>query len=160
MTKYVRDQGAHLSVLIQKGIETPNWSNREKIAVRSVVEVVSQEFLLIFTDVTQIFTLLVKEHSSLKTPSNNYSKVKDRFLMKTAYDRKQSLVNSIIDSNANSILTFISKIALKSFIESVRLCTFNRNGFQQIQVDVYYLRAVWGALNFDDERFVSFFFFQ
>lgn len=40
-----------------------------------------------------------------------------------------------------SILTAIIKIVIKTTSESLRLCTFSRAGYQQIQVDLEFLRV-------------------
>ncbi|KAJ0051669.1 hypothetical protein Pint_00870 [Pistacia integerrima] len=40
-----------------------------------------------------------------------------------------------------SVITTTVKLSLKSFQEFVRLQTFNRSGFQQIQLDIHYLRT-------------------
>lgn len=40
----------------------------------------------------------------------------------------------------DSVLTTIVKLCLKSLQEFVRLQTFNRSGFQQIQLDTQFLR--------------------
>ncbi|KAJ3436726.1 vacuolar protein sorting-associated protein 51 [Anaeramoeba flamelloides] len=46
-----------------------------------------------------------------------------------------------IEPNRDSIITGIGKMALKGFIESVRQTTFGTNGFNQIQVDSFFLRV-------------------
>lgn len=43
-----------------------------------------------------------------------------------------------------SILFGISKIMLKAIVECTRLCTFSKNGLQQIQLDVQYLQHQLG----------------
>lgn len=40
-----------------------------------------------------------------------------------------------------SVVTMVVKLCLKSLQEFVRLQTFNRSGFQQIQLDIQYLRT-------------------
>lgn len=40
-----------------------------------------------------------------------------------------------------SVITATVKLSLKSLQEFVRLQTFNRSGFQQIQLDIQYLRT-------------------
>ena len=54
-----------------------------------------------------------------------------------------------------SILTGIVKIALKALLECVRLRTFSKYGFQQIQVDSHYLHLyLWRFVS--DENLVTF----
>lgn len=59
-----------------------------------------------------------------------------------------------IEYTQSSVLSAIVKICLKSFEEFVRLETFSRSGFQQIQLDTQYLR---GPLReyMDDETVVD-----
>ncbi|EIE21455.1 hypothetical protein COCSUDRAFT_66895 [Coccomyxa subellipsoidea C-169] len=45
-----------------------------------------------------------------------------------------------IDLMQASVLAGITRIGIKSFVESVRLQTLNRQGLQQLQVDVHFLR--------------------
>mmetsp|Transcript_3887 Transcript_3887/g.5440 ORF Transcript_3887/g.5440 Transcript_3887/m.5440 type:complete len:801 (+) Transcript_3887:2067-4469(+) len=45
-----------------------------------------------------------------------------------------------LEFNKQSIMSQILKIFLKSFVEYVRLCTIDKFGYQQIQVDAYFLR--------------------
>ncbi|KAJ8440845.1 hypothetical protein Cgig2_000733 [Carnegiea gigantea] len=45
-----------------------------------------------------------------------------------------------VESTQDSVVTTIVKLCLKSLQEFVRLQTFNRSGFQQIQLDIQFLR--------------------
>ena len=57
-------------------------------------------------------------------------------------------VFSPVEASKVSILTGVVKMALKTLMECVRMKTFSRFGFQQMQVDVHYLNLyLW--------RFVS-----
>merc|ERR1711974_146501 len=60
-------------------------------------------------------------------------------------------IGNIFEMNGNSILSGIAKIGLKSLVECVRLCTFNQYGYQQMQLDVAFIRLVWNNLEFDRE---------
>lgn len=67
------------------------------------------------------------------------------------------------DFNKLSVTTGIIKIAFKTFIECVRLCSFSKFGFQQIQIDATYLQnQMWRfitdenlILNLTDEILLS-----
>ena len=62
---------------------------------------------------------------------------------------------SAVDFSKVSILTGVVKIALKTLLECVRLRTFSRYGFQQIQVDCFYLHLyLWRFVS--DENLVTF----
>ncbi|KAF3771772.1 Vacuolar sorting-associated protein, partial [Nymphaea thermarum] len=49
-----------------------------------------------------------------------------------------------------SVISTIVKLCLKSFVQFVRLQTFNRSGFQQIQLDIQFLRAPLKEIADDD----------
>lgn len=53
------------------------------------------------------------------------------------------------------MLTTIVKLSLKSLQEFVRLQTFNRSGFQQIQLDIHFLKTTLKDIA-DDEAAVDF----
>ncbi len=62
---------------------------------------------------------------------------------------------SPVEASRASCLTGVVKIALKSLLECVRLRTFGRFGFQQVQVDARYLQLyLWRFVS--DENLVSF----
>lgn len=54
-----------------------------------------------------------------------------------------------------SVLTTIVKLSLKSLHEFVRLQTFNRSGFQQIQLDIQFLKTTLKGIA-EDEAAVDF----
>ncbi|XP_052203254.1 vacuolar protein sorting-associated protein 51 homolog [Diospyros lotus] len=62
-----------------------------------------------------------------------------------------------IEHTQESVVTTIVKLCLKSLQEFVRLQTFNRSGFQQIQLDIRYLRTVVKDA-VEDEAVVDFLF--
>lgn len=49
-----------------------------------------------------------------------------------------------------SVVTTIVKLSLKSIQEFVRLQTFNRSGFQQIQLDIHFLRTALKDIAVDE----------
>jgi len=66
--------------------------------------------------------------------------------MGTLFDKKVDVFGPL-DFSANSVLAGIVKIGLKTMLECVRLRTFGRNGYQQIQVDIHFMRIVlWSLL--------------
>ncbi len=55
----------------------------------------------------------------------------------------------ILPPNRNGIMHALVKIILKAFIEVVRLRSFGKNGFQQIQVDVEFARVnMWKFIRY------------
>ena len=152
LREFVRDTGTHLSLMIRKGVETPDWSvMKEPGDVRLATELVANEFKSILQEVSQVFPFIkyeVEEYNS-----------RDRYSLSALHQLtgapKSPIIGGIVDSNTNAIVSGVAKIGLKSFIECVRLCTFNTFGYQQMQVDVQYLRIVWSELKFDSESMVE-----
>ncbi|CAI9778377.1 unnamed protein product [Fraxinus pennsylvanica] len=54
-----------------------------------------------------------------------------------------------------SVITTIAKLSLKSLQELVRLQTFNRSGFQQIQLDIQFLKSTLRDIA-EDEAAIDF----
>lgn len=59
------------------------------------------------------------------------------------------------DKLQESVVTAIVKLCLKSLQEFVRLHTFNRSGFQQVQLDILFLRTPFREI-VEDEAAVDF----
>lgn len=47
-----------------------------------------------------------------------------------------------IEFSSHFIISEIVKVSLKSFLELIRSCTFGKTGYNQMQVDIYFLRGV------------------
>ena len=57
--------------------------------------------------------------------------------------RGSETTHAIAGSSTTALLTAgISRVGLKSLVESVRLQTLSRAGLQQLQLDVHYLRPL------------------
>jgi len=63
----------------------------------------------------------------------------------TLFDKKVNIF-APVDFNANSVIIGIINIGLKTMYECVRLRTFGRNGYQQIQVDLYFMKIVFWSI--------------
>lgn len=150
LREYVKDQGTNLTLMIRQGIETPDWSlMKEPSTVRSAIELVVQELQSVLNEVKQVFDLL--ETQNEKDASSNF-----RYRSLSSFQGTNTgLIGGIVEYNANSIICSILKIGLKSFIECVRLCTFNQYGYQQMQVDIAFMRLVWKNLRFDKENTID-----
>ncbi|KAL6978310.1 Vacuolar protein sorting-associated protein 51 [Sarracenia purpurea var. burkii] len=61
-----------------------------------------------------------------------------------------------VEHTQDSVVTTIVKLCLKSLQEFVRLQTFNRSGFQQIQLDVQFLRTTTLKDTVEDEAVIDF----
>lgn len=163
---YVRREGFNVSQMIRKSMETRDWLiSTEPRTVRTVMKMVVDEITLIDSLVGDVYEEGSRaEHSSDSSRSRRtYSLIAgssrhNRSLNPwnasiTSGPIDQSLLSNIqklfsekleifssIDFSKLSIVTGIIKITLKSFVESVRQCTFNKYGLQQVQVDSFYLQ--------------------
>ncbi|XP_053214066.1 vacuolar protein sorting-associated protein 51 homolog isoform X2 [Panonychus citri] len=166
INNYVRLEGHSLSQMIKKSIETRDWSSGvEPRSVRSVMKRVVEDVSLIDSQVTQLY-----EEGSRTERSSDSSRSRNTMSgiglpSSRSYSRSNwssygastidnSLISNIqrlfgerieifssVEFSKLSIVTGIIKIGLKTFLESVRLCTFSTFGLQQVQVDLYYLQT-------------------
>ena len=71
------------------------------------------------------------------------------------FARKVSFTTPIFGAggkpSVSAMLTHVAKLTLKTLVEEVRLATFSRAGFQQVQLDCAMLRWVLPASVDDDE---------
>jgi hypothetical protein len=68
------------------------------------------------------------------------------------FEKKVQIFGAVA-GDRESIMLGILKICLKSLQECVRLRTFSRNGYQQIQVDLYYVAHCLRPLAAKDEQY-------
>uniref|UniRef100_A0A6N2NA08 DNA helicase n=1 Tax=Salix viminalis TaxID=40686 RepID=A0A6N2NA08_SALVM len=134
-----------ISVLLRKRFTAPNWVKLEAIG----------------TEAKQILP-----HGALRkhrrTESNGSSASsrsnplrEDRMIRSNTHRARSQLLETHLaklfkqkveiftktEYTQESVITTVVKLCLKSFLEFVRLQTFNRSGFQQIQLDIQFLRA-------------------
>lgn len=84
-----------------------------------------------------------------------HTQVQNHFFRWTTYIGSTVRLDWDILSLQESVYSAIVKLSLKSLHELVRLQTFNRSGFQQIQVDMQFLRSVLKETA-EDEAAVNF----
>ncbi|XP_052187508.1 vacuolar protein sorting-associated protein 51 homolog [Diospyros lotus] len=175
---YVKMRTQKVSVLLRKRFTTPNWvKHKEPREVHMFVDLFLQELDSIGTEVKQILPqgLHRKHHrtdSNGSTTSSRSNPLRDDKMIRlnTQRARSQLLETHLaklfkqkmeiftkIEHTQESVVTTIVKLCLKSLQEFVRLQTFNRSGFQQIQLDIRYLRTVVKDA-VEDEAVVDFLF--
>ena len=160
---YSRHQGNLISQMICKSLETRDWLNSiEPRHVRAAMKRVVEDITSVEVQVAQVFEEGNRQRvagSSSSRPTRRSVKTSRTAALKHPYDT--SLMSNIqrmfsdkieifsqVDFSKFSVMTAIIKMALKTFLESVRLRTFGKFGLQQIQVDIHYLEMyLW--------RFVS-----
>uniref|UniRef100_A0A0N5B7R0 Vacuolar protein sorting-associated protein 51 homolog n=1 Tax=Strongyloides papillosus TaxID=174720 RepID=A0A0N5B7R0_STREA len=150
--KFVSYHGFNLSLVYVKSIESNNWTDcpESKSEPRGVVKRVMEQFL----DLNNHVKYFVEDNDDkiLNENLKNISISKKHFDGK--YDTATSYTNSVVDKlfaekidlliplefKKSSILTGVVNIFLKSTMEAVRLETFSKNGYSQMQVDCQCLK--------------------
>eukprot|EP00095_Tigriopus_kingsejongensis_P000391 snap_masked-scaffold19_size710362-processed-gene-0.6 protein:Tk00391 transcript:snap_masked-scaffold19_size710362-processed-gene-0.6-mRNA-1 annotation:"vacuolar protein sorting-associated protein 51 homolog" len=183
LNHFVKLQGGVLSQMLRKSVETRDWLNSvEPRTVRAVMKRVVEETTMIDRQVGRLYEEGDrKARSSDSSRRTRLSQPRSRVVGGGAGGRSgqswsitansqldTSLASNIqkmfnerieifapVEFSKVSILTGIVKIALKTLLECVRLRTFSRFGFQQIQVDCQYLQLyLWRFVS--DENLVRF----
>ncbi|KAL3616168.1 Vacuolar protein sorting-associated protein 51 [Castilleja foliolosa] len=159
---YIKMRTQKISVLLKKRFTAPNWvKHKEPREVHMFVDLLLQEFDEIRSEVKQILPQgLNNKHrrtnSNGSTTSSRSNTLRDDRLSRstTQKARSQLLESHLaklfkqkmeiftkIEHTQESVITTIVKLTLKSLQEFVRLQTFNRSGFQQIQLDIHFLKT-------------------
>ena len=145
--KHVRDTGMRIGEMLRKSIETPNWLKRpEPHGVDGAIEIVVSELTLLQQPVGVLYEQGPrKERKRVLLGSIYGADNKVAVTSDVEFDQLfQKKVNYFdkVEFNGRAIATATIKIALKTYLESVRLQTYSTNGYQQLQVDVHYLNLV------------------
>jgi hypothetical protein len=156
-------------------VETRDWLNTvEPRTVRAVMKRVVEETTTIDRQVGQLYEEGARQaRSSDSSRRTRFSQQQQHRQARSNWSVSTSQLDTSLASNIQkmfnekivifskvefsrvSILTGVVKIALKTLLECVRLRTFSRFGFQQIQVDVHYLHLyMWRFVS--DENLVTF----
>lgn len=170
INKYVSRQGQSISCLIRKCIESNEWlATVEPKSVKSIMRTIIDEIAVIDSEVGQLFEEGARTDRSsdsskrrqfggtsqlpgyggkpVYTSKSNWNYARgakkiDNNLLSNIQKLFSERIEIFADCDFNklSVTTGIIKIVLKTFIECVRLCSFSRFGFQQIQIDATYLQ--------------------
>ncbi|XP_031109419.1 vacuolar protein sorting-associated protein 51 homolog isoform X2 [Ipomoea triloba] len=159
---YINMRTQKLSVVLKKRFTTPNWmKHKEPREVHMFVDLLLQELDAIGNEVKQILPEgLNRKHrrtdSNGSTTSSRSNPLRDDRLSRsnTQKARSQLLETHLaklfkqkmeiftkVEHTQESVMTTIVKLCLKSLQEFARLQTFNRSGFQQIQLDFHFLKT-------------------
>ncbi|KAJ7541180.1 hypothetical protein O6H91_10G049200 [Diphasiastrum complanatum] len=170
-------QARKLSLLVSKSVAAPNWLQyKEPRDVRMFVDLLFEEVEAIEAEVQQVLEPgIVRMHrrsdstgsagstrsNTTREDRNSRSSISQRVRSRLLERDVAKLFKQRIEIFTKpeytqvSVISTIIKMCLKSFQECVRLETFNRCGFQQIQLDTQYLRDPLREL-VDDEAVVDF----
>ncbi|XP_050237497.1 vacuolar protein sorting-associated protein 51 homolog [Mercurialis annua] len=159
---YMTMRTQRVSVLLRKRFEAPNWvKHKEPREVHMFVDLFLQELELIGTEVKQILPQgVLRKHrrseSNGSTASSRSNPFREDRMGRSSTQRARSQllethlaklfkqkveIFTKTEFTQESVVTTIVKLCLKSLQEFVRLQTFNRSGFQQIQLDIQFLRT-------------------
>ncbi|PIM98288.1 hypothetical protein CDL12_29236 [Handroanthus impetiginosus] len=176
LDRYVEMRTQKISILLKKRFEAPDWEkHKEPREVHMFVDLLLQEFDEIRKEVKQILPQgLHRKHrrtdsdgSTTSSRSNplrddglarsNTQKARSQLLethLATLFKQKMEIFTKV-EHTQESVVTTIVKLCLKSLQEFVGLQTFNRCGFQQIQLDVHFLKLTLKDIA-EDEAAVDF----
>ncbi|KAL8522713.1 hypothetical protein ACS0TY_012884 [Phlomoides rotata] len=173
---YIKMRTQRISVLLRKRFTAPNWvKHKEPREVHMFVDLLLQEFDQICTEVKQILPQGLnhkhrRTNSNGSTTSSRSNPLRDDKLNRSNTQRARSQlleshlaklfkqkmeIFTKVEHTQESVLTTIVKLSLKSLQEFVRLQTFNRSGFQQIQLDIQFLKTTLKDIA-EDEAAVDF----
>ncbi|XP_065860334.1 vacuolar protein sorting-associated protein 51 homolog [Euphorbia lathyris] len=159
---YITMRTQRVSVLLKKRFKAPNWvKHKEPREVHMFVDLFLQELEAIGTEVKQILPQgvhrkHVRSESNGSTASSRSNTLREDKLTRSNTQRARSQllethlaklfkqkieIFTKTEFTQESVVTTIVKLGLKSLQEFARLQTFSRSGFQQIQLDIQFLRA-------------------
>nr|DAD33131.1 TPA_asm: hypothetical protein HUJ06_011982 [Nelumbo nucifera] len=173
---YINMKTQKISVLLKKRFTTPNWiKHKEPREVHMFVDLFLQELEAIGTEVKQILPQgLIRKHrrsdSNGSTTSSRSNPLREDKMTRSNTQRARSQllethlaklfkqkmeIFTKVEFTQESVLSTIVKLCLKSLQEFIRMQTFNRSGFQQIQLDIQFLRAPLKEIG-EDEAAIDF----
>ncbi|XP_052147821.1 vacuolar protein sorting-associated protein 51 homolog [Oryza glaberrima] len=172
---YINMKTQKISKLLNKRFTTPVWiKHKEPREVNMFVDLLLLEFNGVVSEVKQVLPGLIRRHrhsdSTGSTTSSRSNPMREDMLNRsnTHRARSQFLENHLaklfeqkmeiftkVEYTQESVISAVLKLCLKSLQEFVRLQTFNRSGFQQIQLDMEFLKTSLKEF-VDDEAAISF----
>uniref|UniRef100_A0ACD6A7H0 Uncharacterized protein n=1 Tax=Avena sativa TaxID=4498 RepID=A0ACD6A7H0_AVESA len=175
LNHYINMKTQKISKLLNKRFSTPVWiKHKEPREVNMFVDLLLLEFNGVVSEVKQILPGLIRRHrhsdSTGSTTSSRSNPMREDMLNRsnTNRTRSQFLENHLaklfeqkmeiftkVEYTQESVISAVLKLCLKSLQEFVRLQTFNRSGFQQIQLDMEFLKSSLKEF-IDDEAAISF----
>eukprot|EP01134_Creolimax_fragrantissima_P001019 CFRG1019T1 len=153
LKRHVHLQGVVLSKLILKSVSTRDWlGGSEPRMVRAAIRKCVDEFAKMEVVASSYYEYDVEELSGARVIENNrrlslqrsgkLSAGVDNNLMANIQRlfAERIVIFGDVDFTTPSIMTAVLKIVLKAFQEGVRVKTFGRFGYNQLEVDILYLK--------------------
>uniref|UniRef100_A0A7S4L5S8 Vacuolar protein sorting-associated protein 51 homolog n=1 Tax=Paramoeba aestuarina TaxID=180227 RepID=A0A7S4L5S8_9EUKA len=139
LKQYVGAQARRLSRMIRKTIDTPDWmESKEPRGVRPVLDMIFDEFKTVDNEICRVFQ---DSHEDEKFEIVIHQEKKPN----QKFGGKKLDLSVGVRMERKSLLTAITHRFLKSFLEAVRLKTFGRCGYNQMQVDLAFTAAILGS---------------
>lgn len=153
LRRYVFSKGAHLAELLTRSIYARDWLGcSEPRGPRPIVKNIIDEIRNLDEKNTSYLPDGIKPTRSQKSGSHigSYqpSVTSNNLNIQRLFCDRIEVYAETIDTTKIAITSGIIRIALRSFLEAIRLQTFSKYGLQQIQVDM-------GCLNHVLWRFIS-----
>jgi hypothetical protein len=147
ISQHVRDTGVRLGEMLRRAIETRNWLKQaEPSGVDGAIEIVVQELTSLQKPISVLYELGPRKDRKRVllgsiTGADNKVAVTSDVEFDQLFQKKVNYFDKV-EFNSRAISTAIIKIALKTYLETVRLRTYSTNGYQQLQLDIHYLNLV------------------
>ncbi|KAH0855877.1 hypothetical protein HID58_031586 [Brassica napus] len=161
---YIDTRTQKISNVLRKRFKTPNWvKHKEPREVHMYVDMLLQQLEEVGKEVKQILPQgTFRKHkrsdsngSNTTTSSRSTTLHSDKMARSNSQRARSQLfethlaklfkqkveIFTKVEFTQESVVTTTVKLCLKSLQEYVRLQTFNRSGFQQIQLDIQFLKA-------------------
>jgi len=150
VARYVDVHSSALSRIIRESVARPNWLAMEQPTT------VNQGFKDMVTLVDGINEIVSRLYSGTDAPKDSR---KGRFAVARSSTSGMTMnvqklfsertdVYTAVDFDRSSIMFAIIKRICKAYLENIRLCTFGRHGFQQVEIDVHYVgTSLWHFTN-------------
>lgn len=153
---YIQTRHQGMTDMIQKSMENKNWmESKEPTKPRAVVKIFLKDIRETKMETEKVFgargnfarkqvsdlerVIFFSSHPMHGLPKAN--NIEERLLLSKVFTGGGgSDLFTKVESNTSSILTCLLSRILKSFIECIRLKTYNSFSLQQIQLDVCYLQ--------------------
>ena len=138
---FVRQTGGDIAKMMRSSIETRNWLTvKEPRDVRSSAVMIVEEVVDVYACVSQLFGDTRKPQTSanagLSAASTTASASTFDRLFKTKLD-----IYGTVSFETLAIVGAVVKISLKTYLESVRMRTFSKFAYQQLEIDAFFFRT-------------------
>lgn len=142
---YVEGQGRRLSLMVRRSVASTNWlQHPAPKATRPMCDSLLDDLAGMEGEVSQLLddggrATHRRNASNLGSSGDGGGRRAIERGVAKMFQQKMKIFDKVELTQA-SVMTGILKIALKSLVECVRLQTLGNGGFQQLQLDVHYLR--------------------